>query len=429
MGKLTTQTVRYAKAGRHQDGDGLYLEIRPTGARFWLLRVQVDGRRRDIGLGAADLGRRKVEQGQILQDVPILQRRVLTLGEAREKASILRRLAKAGRDPVVERDKDRRPAPTFKEAAEQCYAAMKDGWSVKNAAAFLSSLREHAYPKLGRVRVDAIDSAEITDALAPIWTSKPEQARKVRHRIGMVLNFAKNRGWRTTEAPTKTVTMGLPKRPTGGNFAAMPWAELPTFVADLDRRTATASRLALLFAIMTAARSGEVRGARLNQIDWEKRLWHRPAALMKNKIAHTITLSDQAIAIARAAVALFKPGPTGLIFPGVRGGMLSDMTMSKVMRDMKQPYVPHGFRSSFRDWAAEQRHDIPDSVAEAALAHVVPDKVIRAYKRTTFLEMRRELLQSWADFLSSGVLSTDSPFRGLDAGPPFARDGENLVSG
>jgi len=402
VSRLSSQSVRYAGIGRHQDGDGLYLEVRPTGARFWLLRVQVDGRRRDIGLGRADIAPRRPEQTMILQDIPILQRRLLTLAEAREKSALLRRVAKAGRDPVEERDKDRRTAPTFKEAAEQCHAAMKDGWSEKNAAAFLRSLSEHAYPKLGKIRVSAIDAPEITDALAAIWTAKPEQARKVRQRIGVVLNFAKNRGWRHTEAPTRTVTMGLPKRPAGGNFSAMPWAQLPDFVAHLAQRQPTASRLALLFAIVTAARSGEVRGARLDQIDWDNKLWLRPAALMKNKLAHTVTLSPLAIDIVRAAVAFFKPEPTGLLFPGVRGGMLSDMTLSKVMRDMKLAYVPHGFRSSFRDWAAEQQSDTPDPVAEAALAHVVPDKVIRAYKRTAFLAMRRQLLDAWGSFLLPG---------------------------
>lgn len=391
--------MRYAGTGRHQDGDGLYLEVRPTGARFWLLRVQVDGRRRDIGLGSADVDPRRPEQAMILQNVPILERRSLTLAEAREKSALLRRLAKAGRDPIEERDKDRRTAPTFREAAEQCHAAMKDGWSEKNAAAFLRSLSEHAYPKLGKVRVSAIDAPEITDALAPIWTTKPEQARKVRQRIGVVLNFAKNRGWRDAEAPTRTVTMGLPKRPAGGNFSAMPWPQVPAFFGQLAKRQPTASRLALLFAIATAARSGEVRGTRLNQIDWDEMNWLRPAPLMKNKLAHVVTLSPMAIAILRTAIALFEPTPSGLLFPGVRGGMLSDMTISKVMRDMSQDYVPHGFRSSFRDWAAEQQPDIPDPVAEAALAHVVPDKVIRAYKRTTFLAMRRQLLEAWGRFL------------------------------
>jgi len=399
MGTLTAQTVRYAPVGRHQDGDGLYLEVRPTGARFWLLRVQVGGRRRDIGLGRAEVLTRKPEQTALLRDIPILHRRSLTLAEAREKSGLLRLMAKAGKDPIAERDKERGLVPTFKEAAKRCHDALKSGWSEKTAAAFLSSLQEHAYPKLGNVRVDNIDSAEVAEALETIWTTKPEQARKVRQRIGIVLNFSKSRKWRDTEAPTKTVTMGLPKRPAGGNFASMPWHDLPTFVQALWQRPPTAGRLALLFSIITAARSGEVRGARLNQIDWERREWHRPPELMKGRIAHTVTLSEQAILVLRKAVELFQPEEAGLIFPGLRGGVLSDMTLSKVMRDMNQKFVPHGFRSTFRDWAAEQRSDIPDPVAEAALAHVVPDKIIRAYKRTTFLGLRRSLLDSWADFI------------------------------
>jgi integrase len=216
-----------------------------------------------------------------------------------------------------------------------------------------------------------------------------------------VLNYAKAKGWRTTEAPGKSVTMGLARGHRGGNFAAMPYVDVPAFVADLASKAETMGRLALLFVIYTAARSGEVRNATWDQIDLERKLWNRPASIMKSKEAHTVTLSDAAVAIlTKAAKFRTSTKADAPVFPSSRNGALSDMTLSKIMRDAKLPYVPHGFRSSFRDFAAEQMPTIPDPVAEVALAHVVPDQVERAYKRAEFIEMRRKLLDGWAAHLA-----------------------------
>jgi integrase len=398
MPGLTAIGVKNARPGRHADGDGLYLLVKPTGARSWLLRVQVDGRRRDIGLGSADLvGKRDPAEAGL----PILNRRKLTLQEAREKAGILSRIAKAGRDPIVERDKERTTVPTFKEATEKCHGDLKSGWAPKNAAGFLASLKEHAFPSLGKIPVDQIEAAQIRDMLAPIWNDIPVMARKVRQRVGIVLNYSKSKGWRTTEAPGKSVTMGLARGHRGGNFAAMPYADVPGFYVELGSKVATMGRFALRFVILTAARSGEVRNARWDQIDFDKKLWNRPAEIMKNNLAHSVTLSDAAIALLREAEKLrTSTKADALVFPGSKGKVLSDMTLSKVMRDADKPYTVHGFRSSFRDFAAEQMPTIPDPVAEAALAHLVPDKVVRAYKRAAFVEMRRKLLDGWADFLA-----------------------------
>lgn len=398
MSGLTAAGVRNAKTGRHADGDGLYLLVKPTGARSWLLRVQVDQRRRDIGLGSVDLiGKRDPAEA----DVSILNRRVLTLAEAREKASLLSRLAKAGRDPIAERDKDRSAVPTFKDATKRCHGDLKSGWAPKNAAAFLSSLEEHAFSALGDMRVDHIEASHIRDMLAPIWTDIPVMARKVRQRVGIVLNYAKSKGWRASEAPGKSVTMGLARGHRGGNFAAMPYHEVPNFCADLEGKAVTVGRLALRFLILTAARSGEVRNAAWGQIDLERGLWNRPASMMKGKVAHTVTLSAPALALLDQVKVLgTSASDDALVFPSARGKPLSDMTLSKIMRDATVPYTVHGFRSSFRDFAAEQMPTIPDPVAEAALAHTVPDAVVRAYKRTDFLEMRRKLLDGWADHLA-----------------------------
>ncbi|WP_426265165.1 tyrosine-type recombinase/integrase [Sphingomonas sp. PWP1-2] len=395
MGKLTVAFVKSAKPGRHGDGKGLCLIVKPSGGKSWVLRIQHGGKRQDIGLGSLDLSARSPEDRRESEKMSILLRRDLTLAEAREKADELRKFAKSGRDPIAERDRDRAATPDFKKAAELAHAALKDGWEAKNAAAFLSRLETHAYPLLGKVPVDEIDSGEIQDALKAIWLSKPAMARKVRQHIATVLNYAKSKSWRDSEAPSKSVSVGLPNQPEGGNFDAMPYAEVPAFVADLMSKPDTNGRLALLLVIFAPARPGEARHARWKHINFDKREWSRPAEMMKNKKAHTITLNAPAIALLKRLKDERSPKPDDLIFPGRGGSPLSDMTLTAALKTAKQPYDAHGFRSSFRDWAAEKMPAMPDPVVEAAMSHLVPDKVIRAYKRTKFIEMRRELLDAW----------------------------------
>lgn len=404
MPKLSALSVKNAKPGRYADGAGLYLLVSPTGGKSWLLRIQVEGRRRDIGLGTADTSSRASGKGEPAPiPIPLLSRKILTLGEAREKAAMLRVAAKSGLDPIAERDRERQKVPTFRDAAKAAHEALKSGWSEKGAQTFIGSLQNHAFPTLGHIRVDAVTAADITTALAPIWTTKTDMARKVRQRIGTVLNFAHGKGWRPTEAPGRSVTVGRPRQARGGNFKAMAYADVPAFVASLRAATPTTGRRALLFLIYTAARPGEVRSAAWRHINFVRREWNRPADLMKGGEAHTVTLNDAAMELLEQVRSDRKPKPNDLIFTGQRGGKLSDMTMNKVLRDTKLPYDAHAFRSSFRDWAAEKMPEIPDPVAEAALAHVVPDKVVRAYKRTSFVEMRRQLLEAWGAFVIETV--------------------------
>ncbi len=379
MGKLSALGVKNAKPGRHGDGEGLYLLVSATGAKSWMIRVQRDGKRRDIGLGSlAALG----------------------LADARTKAADLRKHALNGRDPIEERDRDRRPTPTFKDAVKATHEALKAGWSAKTAADFLTSLETYANPVIGNLKVDTIEASHIRDLLAPIWTRVPETSRKVKVRISSVLNFAHSKGWRPTEAPRKSVTVGLSKQAKGGNYAAMPYADVPAFALELREKVPSVGRDALLFQILTAARTGEVRSAKWAHINLKTGEWQRPAAMMKNRETHTVTLSPPALSLLQRRMAERKSKPDDYVFPSAKGGVISDMTLSKVMKDAGQPFTPHGFRSSFRDWAAERMHDIPDAVAEAALAHVVPDRVVRAYKRTQFLELRRKLLDAWGLFVS-----------------------------
>lgn len=417
MGKLTMVKVRNAKAGVgvdgrstkavYQDGEGLFLHCAPTGAKSWILRVQTGGKRRDIGLGAVDVdgaGRGAFSEcDNRLDETPLMLRKSLTLAEAREKAAALRKLAKAGADPVTERDRLRKAVPTFTEAMTEAHKALAAGWNAKTAKGFLSSLTEHATPKLGALKVDAIGSAEVIAALAPIWTDKPVMARKVRSRIGQVLAFAKARGWRSDALPdVREMRSGLSKQVEGGHFSAMPYKDCPKFFTEEWAKELTSSRAATLFALFTGNRSGSVRLAAWEQIDWETREWRCPADIMKKGRTHDIALSDAAIAL----IERYQPDKDmrkGLMFPGAKGGSLSDMSLTKVLRSAGRTETVHGWRSSFRDWAAEQMPHIPFLVGKLAISHKVGNATDQAYVRTQMLDMRRALFDGWGRFLAPSL--------------------------
>jgi integrase len=380
MAKLTTKAVARAKPGRHGDGLGLYLLVSSSGAKSWMLRVQVRGRRRDIGLGSiAELG----------------------LAEARDRARELRKVAKSGRDPIAARDKAKVETPTFEEASKACHEARSKGWEKRHADAFLASLKRHAFPRIGRLFVDSIDEKDIVAVLSPLWHEKPAAARKLRQRINTVLDFAKGNGWRPTGAPRDSLRPLLAKQVRAGNFPAMPYADVPDFVAALRSKPPTSGRLALMFAILTAARSGEVRSARWSHVDQEAKTWTRPAELMKSREMHVVTLSPAAMAIFEEVAKLrTSTKQDALIFPGVRNRQLSDMTLLKIVKAQGGEFTVHGFRASFRTWAAEKMPTIPEAVAEAALAHTVSDAVVRAYQRAKFMDLRRKLLDGWAEYVN-----------------------------
>ncbi|AJA10033.1 transposase [Sphingopyxis fribergensis] len=394
MGKLTDLKVRNAKPGIHGDGAGLYLRVKkPTkdaqkrgqtvGSKSWVLRVQFQGGREDIGLGGYPTD--------------------LSLSEAREKAAHLRKFARQGKNAREERDRQKLVVPTFKEAMLKAHAELSKGWSVKNAASFKSSLQDHVVPKIGNRRVDHIRTADVISALAAVWTEKPALAQKLRVRILQVLSFSRANGWRSEALPDpRELRDGLARRPKGGNFAAVPFRDAPAFVADQLGKEETTGRLALLFTILTAARSGEVRSAQWEHVDLEAREWNRPAELMKAGVKHTVTLNDAAIAILERAKALSNG--KGLIFPGGRkGARLSDMTLTKVMRTAKRTETVHGFRSTFRDWAAEKMSRIPAMVSEMALAHSVGTKTEQAYLRSDLRDLRRDLMDAWGCFVAPSL--------------------------
>jgi integrase len=392
MGKLTDLKVKNAKPGVHGDGAGLYLRVKPSGAKSWVLRVQFNGRRQDIGLGGYPADR--------------------SLTEAREEAYRLRKLARRGGNALAERDREKLIIPTFAEAVTAAHEELSKGWTDKNAASFKNSLDRHIVPKIGNKRVDQIGTADVIAALSATWTAKPAVAKKLRSRLLQVLSFAKARGWRQVALPDpRELRDGLARQPKSGNFAALPFVDTPAFVAEQLAKDETSGRLALLFTVLTAARSGEVRKAEWSQIDREPRTWTRPAETMKMRDKHVVTLNDAALAVLDRAGALF--GSEGLIFPGSRkGSALSDMTLSKIMRSERPPYTVHGFRSTFRDWAAERMPTVPAMVAEMALAHKVGTATEQAYLRSDLRDMRRALMDAWGRFVA----------------PPLSSEGDNVVS-
>lgn len=379
MGELTYLQVKNAKPGRHADGKGLYLLVGPTGCKSWVLRVQVGGKRTDYGLGSLDR---------------------LSITQARDRAREWRAIAKAGRNPSEEYKRANVVVPTFESAARQYHEATKGSWkNPKHADQWINTLISYAFPEIGNLSVDAIDASAIKTVLDPIWVTKAETARRVRQRIGTVLDYAKAKGWRATDAPMRNLNTLLRalKQPRKGNFAAMPYKDVPAFMAKLEDGDQSMGRLALRFLILTAARSGEVRGATWSEIDFEQALWTVPAERMKMGEEHQVPLSSAAVAILEEAKTHFTGKPDAVIFPGLKRQPLSDMTLSKVLKtNGGEAYTVHGFRSAFRDWCAET--GINNDWAESALAHSIPNRVEAAYRRTKFLEQRRGLMSNWTDY-------------------------------
>ncbi len=384
MGQLTAKATDALKLpGRYGDGDGLYLVIAPGGSKNWVVRIQKDGRRRDIGLGG-------------YPKVP--------LAMARRRSSEIRTAIEEGRDPVAER-KLSRSIPTFAAAAALVHGELRAGWSDKTAALWLTTLKTYAFPVLGNRRIDAIEPGQVRDMLAPIWMDKPETAKRVFQRTATVLDWAFAKGFRAMELPKRSISKGLGKRPTRvKHHAALPYADLPAFMQRLRERE-TPARLALEGAILTAARSGEIRGARWSEVDLTTKLWTVPAERMKMKEAHVVPLSTEAVALFRRAAA-HRRAESDLVFPSVNAGkVLSDMALTKLLRDMGETVTAHGFRSSFRDWAAEQT-DFPGDVVEKALAHSIRNKVEAAYRRGDLLEKRHALMSAWGRYCDAKPLRT-----------------------
>jgi integrase len=411
---LTIKQAQHAKPGRHSDGRGLYLLVKPSGTKSWVLRVQYKGNRRDWGLGS-------FAPESVGDHIPLHKRRSLTLNEAREKAKLGRDLAKAGINPsAVWADADAIEVPTFEQAARRYHEEVSASWkNGKHGAQWLATLEVHAFPVIGSSPVDQIDAPAMQRVLLPIWLTIPETARRVKQRVGAVLDYCHAQGWREAEAPLRAINklMGGIKQPRAAHFGAMPYSDLPAFMAKLRAGDLSVGRLALQFLILTAARSGEVRGAHWSEMDLEAAEWRIPGERMKAGQAHIVPLVPAAIGILESLKKLFGGKPKDLVFPGMkRGRPMSDATLAKVLRVDEGTGTVHGLRSTFRDWAAD--HGFNNDWAEAALAHSVvgqAGKTVAAYKRTTYFGQRRErLMPAWAAFaLDEGnVVSLASAVRG-----------------
>jgi len=375
---LTALKVKKAGPGRYVDGRGLMLFVKESGSRSWVLRMQHNGRRRDYGLGSA-------------HDV--------TLIEARDAAWALRRQVLAGIDPVAERQKTRKVIPSFETTARACYDSLKDGWKNGRYRNWIGSMENHVFPLIGRKPIDQVTSTHVVEVLSPIWLEIPDTAKKLLQRIGAVLDYAHIKGWREEEAALRSVRKGLPRQNRKvQHYKAMPFSDIPVFMKKLTSASPTTGRDALRFTIYNAVRSSETRKAVWTEIDFDKAIWTIPGERMKAKETHVVPLSQSAVSILRRRWKL-RASDDGLVFSNNGEKPISDMTMTKLLRDagIKDATV-HGFRSAFTDWAAEKT-DFPKEVADKALAHKLSNQVEAAYRRTDFFDKRRGLMANWADYL------------------------------
>ena len=374
---LSAAFVRAAPPGRYCDGNTLYLFVQRSGARSWVQRLVIRGRRHDLGLGSVAL---------------------VSLAEARVMARANRKLAREGGDPLAERRRDRN-VPSFAEAAARVLAQKQAGWrSEKHPRDWMSSLHRYAFPRIGKVSVSEVTSADLLEILSPIWYTKAATARVVLQRVRAVLDWAVAMEFRTgNPCDQLRPVLGAQNRVIR-HMRALPHREVASAIrAVRGSRRSVAGPLAFEFLVLTAARWGEVRWAEWGEIDDGAGVWTVPAARMKAKREHRVPLCRRVLEILDQARTVDGHGP----FVFSRGGAkpLSEKTLRRLLNKHEVAAVPHGFRSSFRDWAAEKT-DHPREVVEAALAHVVQNRVEAAYRRTDLFERRRHLMNDWAAYLA-----------------------------
>ena len=388
MGKFTDRGIKaLTKPGRHRDGDGLYLYVAPGGTKSWVQRIVVNGRRRDIGLGPYPL---------------------VGLAKARDFAADNRAAVAEGRDPIadkrVAKESARNPVPSvpsFAEASARVIDLRRPTWkNSKHAAQWRSTLETYAFPVIGNMAVDEITPSHVLSVLEPIWTDKNETATRVKQRIGTVMDWAVQHGYRPYNPAGKGLLTALPPvRRNQEHHPALPYERVGWAIGLVRESNANLlTKLAFEFLVLTTVRSGVVRNANWGEILWQRRTWEIPFYKMKAWRNHRVPLSDRAMEILTEARGL--TGPDGLVFPAVPGGKaMSDMTFTALLRRLEVPAVPHGFRRSFRNWAAERMKGWA-AEAEAALAHQVKDKTEAAYLTTDLFDDRIVLMQKWADYVA-----------------------------
>ena len=387
--RLTPRKVETAGPGKYEDGGGLRLVVSKTESKRWVLRYTLNGKRREMGLGSFP---------------------GVTLAQARNKAAEIRGKVDSGIDPIRERRAEAKEIPDFTSCAARYIRAHRHGWrNAKHARQWVSTLKRYARPVIGTAQVDAIVTEDVLKILTPIWTSKTETAKRVQGRIENILDFAAARNYRDPVNPARWrghLDKLLPKPSrvqTVTHHPAMPYTDLPAFMAELSRNDSISAH-ALRFLFLTATRTSEVLLAQWTEVDAGSRVWTIPAARMKARKEHRVPLCDAAMAVLQAVPRI--DGNTH-VFPGSRKGRpLSNMALLQLMRGMgygvngsRGPYVPHGFRASFRDWSGEVS-SFPRDVAEMALAHVIENKVEAAYRRGDLFEKRTAMMEAWASFLA-----------------------------
>ena len=387
QGKLTALGVAKLKtAGMYGDGGGLWLQVTGRGAKSWIFRFTLRGKSREMGLGSAN---------------------TFSLVEARDRARNCRKLCADGLDPIEGRREQRQEAAieaakavTFRQCGTSYIDAHKAGWrNAKHAAQWTATLDTYAYPAFGDLPVQAVDTSLVMQALQPIWATKPETATRVRGRIESILDWATTSGFRRGENPARWkghLANLLPRRSRVRkveHHAALPFAEVPAFMATLGAQSGIASK-ALAFTILTAARTGETIGARWSEFDLDTGVWVVPAERMKGHVEHRVPLTEAVLTILRSVAEIRA---SDFVFPGgKRGQPLSNMAMLQLLKRMgRSDLTVHGFRSSFRDWASESTH-FPSEVVEMALAHAIESKVEAAYRRGDLFQKRRDLMNGWA---------------------------------
>ena len=375
---LAATFIRSAPVGRHADGNGLYLYVQRTGTRSWIQRLVIRGRKHELGLGSVQL---------------------VSLAEAREQALANRKLARAGGDPLADKHRTQ-GMPTFAEAAATVVKQKRAGWrSPRQATDWLHSLERYVFPSIGSRPVSEVSSADVLAVLTPIWHVKPDTARRLRQRIHAVLEWSIAMEHRTDNPCDRIGPVLGPQRDIVRHMRALPHRDVAAAVETVRASRATrAVKLAFEFLVVTAARSGEVRLATWEEMNVVGRVWTIPAERMKMNREHRVPLSSRALEVLDAARTLDDSSP--LVFPNRWGNRIRDTFLSQLLKDLDVGAVPHGFRSSFRDWAAEET-DHPREVIEAALAHAVRNQVEAAYARSDLFERRRRLMDEWAVYLAA----------------------------
>jgi len=377
---LTAVTVRALnEPGFYADGNGLYLKVIDSGAKRWVQRLLIKGRRRDIGLGSASL---------------------VTLAEAREASLVNRKLARSGGDPLRAK-KEAEAVLTFAEAAEHVLDLHRPTWrNPKHAQQWINTLSEYAFPKFGKTLVSDVTTSDVLSALSPIWNTKPETARRVKQRIGTVMKWAVAKGWRQ-DNPADAISTALPKQDASKkqHRKALPYSEVAACIDTVKGSGAgLTTKLAFEFIVLTACRSGEARLATWSEFDLAAKEWLVPASRMKAKRDHRVPLSGRVLEVLAEAKSLSDGGD--LVFAGTKQGRpLSDMTLSKLVKELGFEADVHGFRTSFKTWAQE-RTNFAREVSEMALAHVIQNKSEAAYARSDLFEKRRMMMESWASYLA-----------------------------